>query len=87
MEPDHSSWQRWYFKGRHLVTPAGDKISAEILEHLVTMHQVRLHFESVGLQAQATAARSRATKRRQQLVRVLVVDLDTWKRQRGLGAA
>lgn len=87
VDPSNPNWHGWYLAGRHLVSPAGVKVTAEILEHLVAMHQVRLHFERVGLQAQAAAARSRGAKRRQQLVTIVVVDLATWREERGLGAA
>lgn len=87
MDPSNPNWHGWYIAGRYLVTPDGRKISAEILEHLVAMHEIRLHFERAGLRAEAAAARSRSAQRRQQLVRVIVVDLGDWKRERGLGAA
>lgn len=87
MEPDHDSWRGWQFVGRHLVTPDRDRITAEVLAHLVHMHRIRLHFESVGLQAQATRAREKRHQEAQQAVKVVVVDLGAWKASHGLGAA
>lgn len=87
MDLGNDHWQGWLVAGKHLVTPTRQRITAAELAHLVTMHRIRIHFETIGLQAQAKAARSRSAKRREQLVRVVVVDLDTWRRERGLGVA
>lgn len=87
MDLPNEHWSGWRIAGRHLVTPGRNRISVEILEHLVHMHQIRLHFERTGLQAQAHAAKQRRIQRAQQAVRVVVVDLGAWKARHGLGAA
>lgn len=84
---DHPSWHGWRFSGPHLVTPARERVSAELLAHLVHMHSLRRHHEERGLAYQAKRARARRAARRQQLVRVLVVNLEDWRGQHDGGAA
>ena len=80
-------WRGWRVAGRCLVTPHRDRVSVDVLEHLVHMHAIRCHFERVGLAAQAAAARSRSVAREKRLVRVVVVDLAAWRAAHGLGAS
>lgn len=84
---DHEDWRGWRFAGRCLITPHRDRVSADVLAHLIHMHSIRCHYEREGLAAQARAVRARSAEKRQQLVRVVVVQLDDWKRSRGLGVA
>ena len=85
---DHPDWHGWHIVGRHLITPQRDKITPDVLAHLITMHKVRLHFESVaGLNAQAARSRRKRLQGAQQAVRVVVVDLGAWKAAHGLCSA
>lgn len=86
MELHHHSWSGWQASGRYLITPQRQKVTAEVLAHLIGMHETRLHFERVGLQAQARAARARQEKRAHQVVKVIVVSLADWKARHLPGA-
>lgn len=88
MAPDLPEWHGWYFVGQHLVTPTREKVSAHVLAHLITMHRIRVHFESVeGLHSQATRAKRKRHQGAQQTVRVIVVELGAWRSKHGLGCA
>lgn len=86
MEFPDDHWQGWRIAGPELVTPGRQRVSARVLEHLIAMHHTRLHFERVGLGAQARAAKEKRSARRQQLVRVVVVNLADYQRGRGYSA-
>ena len=84
---EHPAWTGWRFRGDQLVTPGRQAVSARVLEHLVHMHHIRLHFERVGLQAQARAAEEKRSSRRGAgLVRVVVVSLADYRQGRGYSA-
>lgn len=76
---DHEEWIGWMFAGKHLVSPQRQRVTASVLEQLIGMHHARMHFETVGLKAQADAAKQRRRKRVRQVVKVLVIDLDDWR--------
>jgi len=83
----HPDWSGWRFDGPELVTPSRQRVNARVLEHLIAMHHTRLHFERVGLAAQARAAKEKRSARRgRELVRVVVVDLARWRQDRGYSA-
>lgn len=83
----HPDWMGWRVAGPELITPGRLRVHARTLEHLVHMHHTRLHFERVGLAAQARAAKEKRSARGQQLVRVVVVDLAQWRHRHGQGSA
>lgn len=71
-----ADWLGWKQRGRWLVSPAGDRISPERMKGVLW----RLQQEE-----RLTAARNRNASRkavRQQLVKVVVVDLAYWRAQR-----
>ena len=70
----HPDWTGWRITGPDIITPGRQRVSARVLEHLIAMHHTRLHFERVGLAAQARAAKEKRSARRgRELVRVVVV--------------
>lgn len=89
--PTDIEWSGWYFNGRHLVSPHRDYLSPSLLNHLVMMHRLRVHWESGdGLRAQASRARAKRQKRlqgAQVAVKVVVVDLGAWRARHGLSVA
>lgn len=71
-----ADWLGWKQRGHWLVSPAGDRISPERMKGVLW----RLQQEE-----RLTAARNRNASRkavRQQLVKVVVVDLADWQAQR-----
>jgi len=83
----HPDWSGWRVAGHELVTPGRQRVNARVLEHLIAMHYTRLHFERVGLAAQARAAKEkRSAGRGRQFVRVVVIDLARWRQERGYSA-
>ncbi|MGS1079136.1 DUF3653 domain-containing protein [Pseudoxanthomonas beigongshangi] len=69
-------WYGWKQRGRYLVSPEGDRLTLERMKGL----SWRLHMEE-----RVTAARNRNASRkavRQQMVKVVVVDLADWQAQR-----
>lgn len=71
----HGPWRGWRMAGRHLVSPEGDRFSPERLKGLA----FRLEAEQ---RLEAARARNASRKARQrELVKVVVVDLDDWRRR------
>lgn len=69
-------WYGWKQRGRYLVSPEGDKLTLERMKGIAW----RLHMEE-----RLTACRARNASRkavRQQLVKVVVLDLADWHAQR-----
>jgi hypothetical protein len=73
-------WYGWKLRGRHLVTPAGDRLTPERLAGLVWRDAAELRLAGFTSRRKAEAAK------RSPKVRVVVVDLQDY-RERGLAAA
>lgn len=71
----HGPWAGWRMAGRELVSPEGDRFTTTRLRGLAW----RLDAEQRAERARARNAR--AKKRQQELVKVVVVDLDDWRRR------
>ena len=80
--PLHGPWSGWRMAGRDLVSPDGVRMTPE---------RVRGYALRADLEARRDGARARNASRkavRRELVKVVVVDLDDWRRRHfGSGAA
>jgi hypothetical protein len=73
-------WRGWKLRGRHLVSPDGDRLSPERLAGLVWRDSMELRLAGFTSRRKAERAKQGPT------VRVVVVDLHEY-RERGLAAA
>jgi hypothetical protein len=73
-------WQGWKLRGRHLVSPAGDRLSPERLAGLAWRDAMELR--RAGFASRRKAEQTKAGP----LVRVVVINLQDY-RERGLCAA
>lgn len=74
-------WTGWRLRGRHLISPDGDRLTPERLKGIVWRESMELRRAGFASRRKADAGSSR-----RQLVKVVVIDLDTY-RLRGIGAA
>lgn len=80
--PLHGPWSGWRMAGRDLVSPDGQRFTTERLRGLA----FRLDAEERLERARARNASRKAVRR--ELVKVVVVELDDWRRRHfGSGAA
>lgn len=73
--PLHGPWSGWRMAGRELVSPDGQRFTTERLRGLA----FRLDAEARLERARARNAKRKAV--RQELVKVVVVELDDWRRR------
>lgn len=71
----HGPWAGWRMAGRELVSPDGDRFTTTRLRGLAFRLEAELRLE------RARARNVRAQQRHRELVKVVVVDLDDWKRR------
>ncbi|MCD9096523.1 DUF3653 domain-containing protein [Luteimonas fraxinea] len=79
----HGPWRGWRLAGRDLVSPEGTRLTPERLKGLA----FRLEAEERLQRARARNASRKATAVRRELVKVVVVDLDDWRRRHFGGSA
>jgi hypothetical protein len=69
----HGPWAGWRFAGRDLVSPDGDRISVERMKGLIW------RADASDLRDRTRARNARRKAVRQQMVKVVVVDLADWR--------
>ena len=79
----HGPWRGWRLAGRDLVSPEGTRLTPKRLEGLV----FRLEAEERLQRARERNASRKATAVRRELVKVVVVELDDWRRRHFGGSA
>lgn len=78
-------WYGWRLRGRHLVSPDGQRITRTRLDGLLWRDARELWL--AGYASRRTAEAAKVAAGRQRLVKVVMVDLDEYRRGFGTGAA